>query len=82
MVTVEWSDLFVRRRHLQNRRVGASQNAYEFNISSETQKIYVLKAIQFLIEDVIMFYYDVIAVFGQSLAWSRPVMERMISNFK
>ena len=51
--------------------VGASQTASEINISSETQKIYVLKAIQFLIEDVIMFCYDVIAVFGQSLAWSR-----------
>jgi len=34
----------------------------EFDISSETQNIYVLKAKQSLFDDVIMFYYDVIAV--------------------
>ena len=45
----------------------------EFKIGSETPKIYVLKAKQLLFEDVIMFYYDVIAaVLGQSLAWNRP----------
>jgi len=33
-----------------------------------TQKIYVLKVKQSLFEDVIMFYYDVIAVFGQGRA--------------
>ena len=41
----------------------------EFKIGSETPKIYVLKAKQLLFEDVIMFYYDVIAaVLGQGLA--------------
>jgi len=46
--------------------------------------VYVLNAIQSLIEDVIMFYYDVVAVFGQSRAYVLACMlsENMISNFK
>jgi len=38
-------------------------------MSLETQNMYVLKAKQSLCEDVIMFYYDVIATFEQGLPY-------------